>query len=272
MKFLVIGNAIRETVTRSEDQATRSHIGGVGAIMARELSLAGADTTFLTTASTEDTKAMKQALERGGIRQAIVMPGHPPQRYKGHINMTARKGNSCKVDGKWPYMGQLLGTINEMAPDYDWTLISMNLRTKDLESVYYNANRVAVNATSKASAHRIAIIPNQHLYTMNEPELNALAKELEAGGPAHVRESLGAQVLMLTKGKRGRTIYQEKGPPLDVNALPVPKGTDFIGAGDAATAGLVYAMAFKQDQTETVDRFIQNLMARNARAYDKIPA
>ena len=44
-------------------------------------------------------------------------------------------------------------------------------------------------------------------------------------------------------------------------------GTDFIGAGDAATAGLVYALAHRLDLKETVDEFIKNLMERNAKGY-----
>ena len=47
--FLVIGNAVSETVTRTEDGAVRAQAGGVGAITARELPLARADVTLPTT-------------------------------------------------------------------------------------------------------------------------------------------------------------------------------------------------------------------------------
>ena len=77
----------------------------------------------------------------------------------------------------------------------------------------------------------------------------------------------GNQTTMVTNGAKGRVIHHAGKSPRHAAAVKVPPGTDYIGAGDAATAGLVHAMAHELDQDETVDRFIADLLARNAAGY-----
>ena len=93
MKYLVIGNAQMETITQSETGLSRDHVGGVGAIMARELALAGANVTLVTTApSGPATREVQEAIEDSGIKP-LVIPGNPPQTRRGYAHITTHKGN-----------------------------------------------------------------------------------------------------------------------------------------------------------------------------------
>lgn len=267
MSFLVIGNWVKETVVREEDGATRTHTGGVGAIMARELALAGAEVTFLTTAPEGHIEETRKSLHPSIT--PIVLPGHPPQSHAAAVTITTRNGNPQKYQGNWAQMGQIAPHIEKLVPQHDWTLISLNLKKHDLETLFYSKSKVAVNATTTNLVKKVPLIPYQAIYTMNQREATTLAKELGIHAHEDVRDAIGAKALMLTRGRSGRSLYRENHPDHHWPAIPAPPGTDFIGAGDAATAGLVYATAMDLDPGKTVDTFIASLLASNAQAYAK---
>ena len=68
-------------------------------------------------------------------------------------------------------------------------------------------------------------------------------------------------------GRRGRAVHHADGSAKTHPALPAPAGVDFIGAGDAATAGLALALSQGLDLEETVDQAISGLLERNAGGY-----
>ncbi len=269
MRFLVIGNALPETIVRSEDGYQRRHIGGVGAIMARELASEGADTAFLTTApSGAPAEALLQALKLMDLKVAVI-PGAPAQKNNSHATITTRLGGPIRAQGSWSIMGGLGKHIAILTPQFDWTLVSLTLRGNDLETVAKSARKLAVNATSKKHVALIPHIQEQAVTTMNQQESGKLMNLMSVREPSDLPSKLGAATLMVTRGARGRTVYQANGERWDAPTVPVPQGADFIGAGDAATAGLVYSQAMGLDMNETVDRFITRLLQRNADAFRK---
>ena len=268
MKYLVLGNAQMETITQSETGLSREHLGGVGAIMARELALAGADVTLMTTAPQgPPTHEIEEMARTSGITP-LVFPGDPPQAKRGYAHIRTKNGNFRWVKGDWPRMGVLGEHIAQVKPD--WTLVALHLHPKDLTILGKTPGKKAVNATSKKHALMIPHTPNQSVYTMNSGEARALMTEMDVTHENNLPWALGADTVMVTKGARGRVTHSFGRPTIWNDPVPVPKGTDFIGCGDAATAGLVFALAQGLDPQETVDRFVTDLMQRNADAYTHV--
>ena len=265
MKYLVVGNAQMETITQSETGLSRDHVGGVGAIMARELALAGAQVTLITTAPAGPaTNEIAEALSASGVTPMIV-PGNPPQRERGYAHITTQNGGPKSARGGWPRMGGLNSHLSSMKAD--WTLTALHAAPQDLSALSRMNGKNAVNATSKKHVKLMTHIWNQTIYTMNEAEARALIKEIDIDRLEDLPRALGAETVMVTRGRYGRITYTHGKDTQWHDAVPVPEGTDFIGCGDAATAGLVFATAEGLDQEETVDRFITDLMERNRLAY-----
>ncbi len=267
MSYLVVGNALTETIIRSQDGAQRQHTGGVGAIMARELALTGARVTLLTTAPQGDAARQIQAdLEKHGMTP-IVVPGQPARVWAGWAEIITRRGGPVRASGSWPRMGGLQKQITELAPEHDWTLISLNIMPQDLQAARKLAPNLAVNATSKGLAVRMAKTGEHQLATMNRDEARKLMAHLGTESHAGLPRALRANTVMVTLGRRGRIIHHADGSAETHPAVPAPAGTDFIGAGDAATAGLVLALSRGLDLGETVDQAISGLLERNAGGY-----
>lgn len=267
MKFLVVGNATQETVRRDHDGRTRHHTGGVGAIMARELALAGADVTFLTTAPPgQATKRIENALESLGAACRIV-PGDPPQSQESRVTIHVRDGQPVRANGKWGRMGGLKAPIREMAPDFDWILTSLNPSMPDLHTLLEHGKRIVTNATTNRLAPRMLELKGQCAATMNHRESGHIMAAIGRGNPDDMPEHIGAKLVLLTKGSRGMEILRPGQKPHRSPAPTPPRDTDFIGAGDAATAGLAYALAHRLELTSTIGTFVTSLMQRNAEAY-----
>ena len=146
--FLVIGNAIDETVARTEDGAIRTHAGGVGAIMARELARHSAHVTLLTTALPGPAlERIRSHMARTGA-ELVAEPGHPPQRSHAQVRIRCRRGEFAGASSQWARMGGLARRIQEMAPSFDVTLISLNLLPEDLETALSCSRSIVANATS----------------------------------------------------------------------------------------------------------------------------
>ena len=265
MKYLVLGNAQMETITQSETGLSREHLGGVGAIMARELALAGADVTLMTTAPQgQPTEEIEESARKNDITP-LVFPGNPPQAKRGYAHIKTQNGSLRWVNGDWPRMGALGKHITQVRPE--WTLISLQIHPKDLAVIRNAPGKKAVNATSKRHALIIPRLVNQSVYTMNAGEAKTLMSEMDINREEDLPRVLGADTVMVTKGPRGRVTHGFGKPTQWDDPVAVPQGTDFIGCGDAATAGLVFAIAEGLDPQKTVDRFVTDLMERNAQAY-----
>lgn len=266
--FLVVGNAVDETVTRTEDGAIRGHAGGVGAIMARELARRGTDVTFLTTALPGPAlDRIRSHLVDAGVRLEAV-PGNPPQREHAQVRIRCRRGEFAGASGNWARMGGLEDAIIELAPAADITLVSLNLMSNDLEAALRHSQALVTNATSPKLAPRLLKLLGQAAATLNTRELGALRSRLkQQPSPEELPAAIGADEVLLTRAARGMSLYRRDAPALTAPAPPVPAGADFIGAGDAATAGIAWALATRTDPLQTAREFITALLEHNAGSY-----
>ena len=270
MKFLIIGNSVEETVIRSETGLHRVHIGGVGAIMARELALSApdAEVTFLTAAAPgRPTANITLGMTKNGVRNVHTPRGHRPQTRRAQARITTVAGNPVSAKGDWPPMPSISPDIPGLAAEHDWTLITANLAQQDLKMAAAYSNNLAINATTKNHAKRIPAVESPSIVTMNRSEATELAASLRTHIGLDLKEATHARTLMITMAAKGRILYHLDDEPLHSPAPQPPAGTDFIGAGDAATAGLVYAIAHHLDIDATINQFILNILHRNALAY-----
>ena len=266
MKFLVIGNLVDEKIIRSQDGATRQHAGGVGAIMARELALAGAETTLIANRlPPQQDKRTARLLEEAGV-ETILTGKAPYNGEEGSVTITTRRGEPVRAKGRWPRMADVAKLVLETAPDFDWVLVSLVNQEGGLKAALKAGQKVAVNVTTNRLAERAHLMRGANTFTMNSGEAQKI-QETARDPRQEVIDLLRAQTVMITHGASGRTLWRAGQNPRKAPATAVPKGADFIGAGDAATAGLVYAQAHGLDPQETVDRFIGNLLERNAQSY-----
>ena len=266
-RFLVIGNAVNETVTRTEDGAVRRHAGGVGAIMARELALAGGDVTLLTTALPgKPLEKIREHLTEGGVT-LDAHAGNPPQQKHAEVQIRCRRGEFAGASGQWARMGGLGRHIACTAPDYDMTLVSLNLAPADLQTALKHSRRLVANATAPKLAPRLLKMKGLTAATLNTRELGEMRAQSRAGMKAdQIPIALEAGHVLLTRGAKGMSLLTNE-TANDIAAPPVPAGSDFIGAGDAATAGLAWALATGSDPLETASRFVTSVLERNAGSY-----
>ena len=268
MKFLVAGSSLPETVIQDETGRMRRHIGGVAAIMARELAQAGADVTLVVNAIPgEPAQEIISAVEKLGMH-TVLIEGYPKPNKRASAAITVRNGNPVRFNGNWNRTGYMGPQFSSLCREHDWLLTGLSLDIRDLQSALGNCANVAVNATTARSAPKALRLKGQRILTMNQRECESILYSAKATDRENQLTSIaGAETVMVTAGSKGRRIHRAGEAVLSAKAVPVPKGTDFIGAGDAATAGLVYAQAQGLDLNETIDEFITCLLERNASAY-----
>ena len=268
--FLVIGNALPETIVTAErPQRHRTHLGGMGAIMARELALAGADTTLLTTAPRSATRQIERFLESYGVKPHVVN-GQPPQTKAGQVTFTTRNGEPIKYAGTFSRPGGLAQEISQLAPNYDRVLVDLTLQPKDLVLLDSLTAKLTLNASTKSRAAMLTHFTKPRIVRMNRQEAATVKRLTKTGSDQELAQRLNASMLLVTEGAEGRTLYTRQDNEESNTtspAQPTPQGTDYIGAGDALTAGLTFADEYRLDPRETMDRFLRDLLVRNAEAY-----
>lgn len=266
--FLVIGNAVNESVTRAEDGRTRRHAGGVGAVMARELALAGARVTFLTTSPPgPDLDEIRRRLDIPGLT-LLADTGDPPQRKSARVAITVRAGEYAGAQGNWPRMGGLAREIEELTPRHDCSVVSLNPANSDLQAALRHSPFLVANATTAKLAPHLLSLPGLTAATLNARELGALRAAAGKRFPdEELPALLQARAVLVTRGPRGMSLItpdsHRRAP-----AAPTPPQTDFIGAGDAATAGLAWALVNKLPPLATTLLFTNRLIQRNAAGYE----
>ena len=268
--FLVIGNAVIETITPTErPHRHRTHLGGMGAIMARELALAGADTALLTTAPTSTIEQIQRFIKHNGVKPHVVN-GQPPQPKAGQVKFTTRKGEVIRYSGTFSRPGGLAQEIAQLAPKYDRILVDMTVQPRDLQLLNSMTAKLTLNASTKSKAAMLLHFTQPQIITMNRQEAATVKRLTKTNSDPDMARKLNTRQLLVTNGAHGKTLYNiENDQPTSTTspAPKVPDDTDFIGAGDSLSAGLTFTAAYDLDPQETMDKFLTQLLVRNANAY-----
>ena len=262
-RFLVIGTVVNETVVRARDGARREHLGGVAAVMARELARHHLDTTLMTTGSA----TLGRTISDMGITP-LMTADSPTPRATPRTVLTVLQTGQVRSQGTRPPMPRVSEQLQELQLDFDWILASMGITNHDLEVLaQMSAPEVALNATSTYQAPRLAKVPGKAVYTMNHQEAQRLARHLGLDRQDAIQESLNARTVLITRAEQGSTLYAEGQIPVRRPAAPADQQGDFVGAGDSVTAGLVHAISHDLDPQPTMDLYLSDLLDFNARSY-----
>ncbi|MDD9863362.1 MAG: PfkB family carbohydrate kinase [Gammaproteobacteria bacterium] len=155
---------------------------------------------------------------------------------------------------------RLIGRLEATIPQFHWVVFDCNLSRGAIEKIAEICRRRHIHAvgaaTSDTKATRLTVTRpyGTRALCMNRHEANALTKELGLpdGELRELRTALNTKTLLVTAGDEGWHLAEED----DVTKYKGPEGivpeTD-IGAGDAACAGLVHALAQGESIQDTVN-------------------
>jgi hypothetical protein len=147
-------------------------------------------------------------------------------------------------DANLVYMNMMTGhdlLIDEAERLRDMT---MGLIYLDLHMIAYRVARDGHRSTAQvADWRRWASVP--HVLQCNERELAVLG---EPGDSAERRidalfEHASLDMLVITRGERGSTVYRREGPSFDIPAVPVASVLDSTGCGDVFGSAFAYHLA-----------------------------
>ena len=263
-RILVVGNALHETVTR-EDGAKRIHVGGVGGIMARELARAGSDVSLLCPVTEDQADNLRARLEEDGVNPILVASRTTERNPE--VNITVRRGEPVHFQGTFPRPASIMGQLKNVISHYPIVVTGLYMNQADLDFIYRNNDSVVANATTHRLAPRLTRMKGIRAMTMNRAEAGAIMRATNTQNEKLLAQTLQPEYLLITRGATGRTMYHRGENPETAPAIPIPKGTDFIGAGDSLTAGLAYAIAQGLDPNPVMNEFLARLLKFNQEQY-----
>ena len=268
--ILVVGNAIPERVRRAESGAEGLRLGGVGAITAGALAGApgggggaGVAVTLLAVVSDDEAGLTAQELLRQQQGYAVRMaPALGTVGFSRAVTIRGEAQETEETEGVYPTItwGEIGAAAEEelASSRYDWVAADCNLNGEALFELARRApaGRLVINGTADDRCERIlATIPySKGAVTLNRSEAAVLLLRtsiLTRGvvnlntvrdDAAALAQRLNAQRLLLTLDAEG-WLLAAGGTAVHHRAAAAPADSDFIGAGDAATAGLIRALA-----------------------------
>ena len=254
--ILVIGSAIPETVRRSETGASALRIGGVGAIMAQELHRSGLDVALLTLTSDDAPGRTAQNLLRQqpfAVHTAAAAAG-----TVGYTDVLTTAGEPRELDALYPTISwvEINAAAIALIPQHDWVAADCNLDASALREIAQRTPpvRLVLNGTAPDRCDRILATADypKAAVTLNRNEAAILYRQTRTANPDELARHLNAQYLLITHDADGWLLTTD-GQTICRPAVPVPPDTDFIGAGDAATAGLLCAIAAGQPPADHIN-------------------
>lgn len=265
-RILVIGNAMPETVRRAETGASALRIGGVGAIMAQELHRCGLNVTLLAAVSDDEPGRASQNLLQ---RQPFAVSAAPAAGTAGHTDVLTTAGEPHEVDALYPTISwaEIGAAADHLIPQHEWVAADCNLDSGALRRIARRARpgRLVINGTAPDRCHHILSTGDfpKAAVTLNRDEAGRLRRLTNSDDDAAtLARRLNTRCLLITAGAAGWLLVSgsrvSRRP-----AVPVPPDTDFIGAGDAATAGLLYALATGKKPAPQIDNAIRRRLEHN---------
>lgn len=280
---LVIGTAMPEGIVGRYQE--RTQLGGVAGIMAQELAAAGENPLLITPQGNDDNgRHLAVMLQDLDLRHCLA-PNHHPGAWS-RISLDP----AVKTAGNWPTWGWYypLKNLVEQAFRAYWTadrsqprpfaVVDCSLATAALTAIndlaiahHWN---LVINATTKfrcsrAAARRADLWDSRICaVTANRQETQALLQM--CGSRDDIRalmRTMATQYFLSTRDREGWELYGPDGQYWSSPALTRrPAGSDFIGAGDAATAGFIHALKANKPFVTAINAAISERLEFNHRS------
>lgn len=264
--ILIIGNAIPETIRRAATGPTALRIGGVGAITAQELRRCGLDATLLTTVSDDAPGQTAQNLLR---QQPFAVRTAPAAGTVGYTDVLTTNGEPQELACEYPTItwDEISAAAIALIPQHEWVAADCNLDDTALHEIVQltQPNRLIINGTAPDRCHRILSAAGypKAAVTLNRSEAAILYHLTQTAHPDDLARQINTQHLLITQDANGWLLLSPNGSIARHPAVPAPPDTDFIGAGDSATAGLLYALATGQPPIAHINPAIARRLQHN---------
>ena len=263
---LIIGNAIPETIRRNATGPTTLRIGGVGAITAQELHRTGLDTALLTTISDDAPGQTAQNLLR---QQPFAVHIAPAAGTVGYTDVLTTAGEPHELDAVYPTIRwhEISAAAIALIPQHEWVAADCNLDAAALREIARRIppHRLVINGTAPDRCRRILSTVDypKAAVTLNRSEAVILYRLTQTARPDELARRLNTQYLLITHDANGWVLLSANGVIAHHPAVTAPPDADFIGAGDSATAGLIYALATGQPPTDHINLAIARRLQHN---------
>ncbi|MEL7098367.1 MAG: PfkB family carbohydrate kinase [Pseudomonadota bacterium] len=258
--FAIGGENLIDHVTR--DGQVSAKVGGSPFNVAMGLGRLGANVSYVSPISTDPwggklaatLTACGVALTGGRVDLPTTMArvevtnGHP--RYRFEREGTAERA----VDRDWitarikdagvVHTGSLTLTRGDDAKAWADALALAYARGQFV-SVDPNVRMSVVEDAEVYRARIFAVCRTAHVIKLSDEDLSALFPgQPEAEAMAALRDLASAELIVLTKGAKGAAAFLG-GTKVEIDAAPVPRLLDAVGAGDTFTATVLWALSAK---------------------------
>ena len=262
-RFLVVGTAIAETVRHLENGRERRGLGGVGATMALALAQAGNRVTLLTTVGPGPAGQEAMAL----LEEAPFTPRVVRKRGQaGHARINTLRGEQAGARGRWPRVTGVLEAARELAGEHDMLLTECNTPPAEMNALLelFREKTTLVNGTTTRRCIQLLAVreTRKSAVTLNRAEAGNLLRAAQTEGYPELRLRLNAERLLVTLGEEGWALHSQEEHRVSF-PVPTPPGTDFIGCGDYASAGLAHAIAHGEEPGWNINEFVRRKLKIN---------
>ena len=237
---------------------------GAGGTVAANLASLGAGRVAVLGAIGQDGFAfeLERALAAQGIdyRLLVASPELQTFTYSKLINSRSGKEDKPRVDfiNNRPLPGevedQLIANFHAAYKRFDIIVVSDQSETQH-GGVISNAFREVIADVAERNPHKIVLADSRNrlerfrntLTKANRQEADAACHKLFGKVDyGRLRETIGTEPLIITRGKRGALLIDDDGRTT-VPAIPPDRTVDSCGAGDSFAAGLALALLVTGD-------------------------
>lgn len=284
-QVIVVGTALPENIyTR---RGVQRRIGGVAGIMAQHLTWMGHRPTLITPiAPGPEGKDLERLLAESRVNFIPVATDQKPAWADIYLNGAGKTRGNWPTYSWWDFKAtatRILDTWVPQEPRYLVIDCSMDkVAIGELGRLAENRHwRLIINGTTpyrckRLGSHNLQDRP-KYAVTLNRQETDTVLQMCGSGQNRQaMRRTLQSRHALCTSDKEGWTLYSRDPDQRDVwkstgqdleiktgNLPQMPPGGHAIGAGDAATAGLVDSFIRKVDPRNAINLAISERLEYN---------
>ncbi len=242
-------------ILRHDETDTRAGAAGNAAVNVATL---GAKPVLVGLVGTDETGGrLLDVLDRSGVDRTHVI-AHDSRRTTTKLRVLAGQHyaarqqviridyeNAGEIDA--PIRERLLSNLAAAAENADAIVVSdynYGVAGRDLFDLALRIARERSIPLLIDSRYRLADFPNATAATPNQEEVEQLVGgEMTAEKCSGLRERLGVESLLVTRGNKGMQLFEEGREPLDLPAIGSTEPVDVTGAGDTVIAAFSLGLA-----------------------------
>lgn len=258
--ILIIGTAQPNHIRNAHTGRSHARIGGVGAILAQELTRGGHAPLFHFSASPADTTTeIQQLLDEADVRWENSKPRvHSRPTF---FSCTVRNGEPMRGKGHFPVYAANdydLPHLQDLSQRHPYVVMDSNIHPTVIRRIGAHAPNLILVATAPSRARHIDMAGSdlpKRAVACNNREAQQLSRQGADFGFQSTKSQLNAQALLVTYGARGWA-FRDGDDKYRSPAPAAPPNTDFIGAGDSASAGMIHSIITGTDPVAAINDFI----------------